>query len=143
MTGSARFITICIVLLVLVFVPGCTEKTPSLPAQTPAPTGSPVQTTAGTPTSAAQPTVQPTPTLQPVSVKIKNFAFVPASITIPRGTTVTWTQEDSVPHTVTGTGFDSGSLSQGETFSYTFNERGTFNYACSIHSGMSGTITVT
>jgi plastocyanin len=88
-------------------------------------------------------TVQPITTQETVAVEIKGLAFVPATITISKGTTVTWTQEDNVTHTVTGTGFDSGDLSQGKTFSYTFNEVGIFNYGCLYHPSMSGKIIVT
>ena len=76
----------------------------------------------------------------------KNFAFNPSTITIPKGTTVVWTNNDSVPHTVTssaGMGFDSGTLNQGAIFSRIFNDVGTFSYGCSIHPAMKGTIIVT
>ena len=75
---------------------------------------------------------------------ISNFAFVPASITIPRGSTVTWTNRDAVAHTVTGAsgGFASGALPPGKAFSFTFHSPGTFGYVCSIHTYMSGTIVV-
>ncbi len=89
-----------------------------------------------------------TPTAEPRaatvnSVEIKGFAFNPATITVAKGTTVTWTNKDSAAHTVTGSGFDSGSLSKGQTFSYTFNEAGTFDYICTIHPSMKGKVIVT
>lgn len=77
------------------------------------------------------------------SVNIENFAFNPATITVQKGTTVTWTQMDSAQHTVTGNGFDSGNLNKGQTFSWTFNETGTFSYKCSNHPSMSGKVIVT
>lgn len=82
------------------------------------------------------------------SVTIQNFAFSPASITVKKGTTVTWTNKDSTPHTVTqdeagGPGMDSKGLAQGETYSATFNTTGTFKYHCAFHSNMTGTVTVT
>ncbi len=69
------------------------------------------------------------------TVTIQNFAFNPVTITISRGQTVTWTNMDNVPHTVTSTTgvFDSGPISSGQTFSYTFNNAGTFEYSCTIH----------
>jgi plastocyanin len=91
-------------------------------------------------------TKQPTLTPGAVAVEIKGFAFNPATITISKGTTVVWTQKDITSHTVTiasGAGFDSGTLNQGQTFSYTFNGIGTFNYGCSIHTNMSGKVIVT
>ncbi len=77
------------------------------------------------------------------TVTIKNFAFSPASVEIAVGETVTWTNEDSATHTVTGDdGIDSGSLAQGKTFTHTFASAGTFSYHCSIHPNMNGTVTV-
>ena len=77
------------------------------------------------------------------TVDIKDFAFSPDTITVTKGTTVTWTNKDSAAHTVKGTGFISGTLNQGQTYSQTFNEAGTFEYECSIHPGMRGKVIVT
>jgi plastocyanin len=90
-----------------------------------------------------------TPATTPVAVKqvaITDFAFSPASITVKKGDTVTWTNNDSVEHTVTregSTGPDSALFDEGETFSYTFNTVGTFKYFCKPHPSMQGTVTVT
>jgi plastocyanin len=111
---------------------------------TPAPAPHPTRTSTIVPTTAAPITIQPTLTF--VAVEIKNFAYKPATITVSKGTTIVWTQRDSTSHTVTiayGAGFDSGTLSPGQTFNYTFNEIGTFNYGCSIHTNMSGKVIVT
>ncbi len=87
--------------------------------------------------------VSPATSSQKESVSIKNFAFDPQTITIKTGTTVTWTNDDSVLHTVTSDGnFDSGTLDKDETFSYTFDEEGTFSYICTIHPRMTGKIIV-
>lgn len=82
-------------------------------------------------------------------VFIQNMAFSPASKTITVGTTIKWTNYDGYAHTVTsgtpGTTsglFDSGNIESNGTFSYTFNQEGTFNYFCKIHNFMRGTITV-
>lgn len=79
------------------------------------------------------------------SVAIANFTFSPATITVKKGTTVTWTNQDTAPHTVTGTngGPSSGNLSQGQTYSFTFNTVGTFNYFCAIHPMMKAVVIVT
>lgn len=78
-----------------------------------------------------------------VSVDIKNFAFDPARITISKGSTVTWTNKDDVSHTVSGdNNFDSDQLSQNMTFSWTFEEIGTFAYHCKTHAIMKGKVTV-
>ena len=77
-------------------------------------------------------------------VYMQGLSFKPSSLTISSGTTVTWTNKESATHTVTSnTGvFSSGSLTNGETFSFKFNSVGTFPYHCSLHSGMTGTIIV-
>ncbi len=78
------------------------------------------------------------------TVSISGYAFKPASLNVSTGTTVTWTNNDSVTHTVTSdTGaFSSGDIPPGQTYSYTFNQAGTFAYHCSIHTYMHGTVTV-
>lgn len=80
------------------------------------------------------------------SVSIANMAFSPVAITVKKGTTVTWTNNDTVTHTVTEsdgkTGPNSGDLAPGKTYTFTFNETGTFAYKCTIHPSMQGTVTV-
>ena len=79
-----------------------------------------------------------------MTVSIKDFSFSPAQITVPQGTTVTWTNEGPSPHTTTaddGT-WDSGTMEQGEDFSFTFDDPGTYTYHCSIHPQMTATIKV-
>src|ERR671916_384875 len=77
------------------------------------------------------------------TVIIANLAFDPASITVSTGTTVAWTNDDAVPHTVTSTdgAFDSGIFDPGGNFSFTFNEPGSFPYICQLHPQMQGTVT--
>lgn len=77
-------------------------------------------------------------------VKIKDFSFHPAKITVAPGTTVVWTNDDSVPHTVTAANgaYNSGELDQGMTFSHTFAKAGDFKYHCSFHGGMKGQVVV-
>ena len=79
------------------------------------------------------------------NVVIQNFAFNPSELTIKQGDTVIWTNKDSVPHTVTsdsGNELASSTLSNGATYSHTFNSAGTFDYHCSIHTMMKGKIIV-
>ena len=80
----------------------------------------------------------------PVVVGIKEFTFAPATLTVPVGTTVTWTNHDEEPHTVTSaTGaFSSAGLSNEETFSQTFTHRGTYQYFCALHPHMKATVIV-
>jgi plastocyanin len=81
---------------------------------------------------------------QDVTVSIQNFAFNPPDITVTPGTTVTWVNNDSVPHTTTANDetWDSETLQPGESFSFTFDTPGTFPYFCEIHPFMMGNVTV-
>jgi plastocyanin len=101
----------------------------------------------------------PTPAVQPKAVDqlekvatsaagpqvtIENFAFNPATLTVPVGTTVTWISRDDEPHTVTSSEgrFTSPGLDANETFSYEFSTPGTYTYYCKLHPHMTGTIIV-
>lgn len=79
-------------------------------------------------------------------VKIDNFSFAPATLTVAVGTTVTWTNRDDIPHTVVSTDdsktFKSKVLDTDEKFSFTFSKAGTYPYFCSIHPKMTGTVVV-
>lgn len=80
------------------------------------------------------------------AISLVNFSFSPKELTIKKGTTITWTNEDSAVHTVTSDTdvFASGNLAKGDKFSYTFTTAGTFPYHCIPHKAkMVGTITVT
>jgi len=79
-----------------------------------------------------------------VEVKIDNFVFGPAAITVPVGTTVTWTNRDDIPHTVVSTEkvFKSKVLDTDEKFSFTFTKAGEYPYFCSIHPKMTGKVVV-
>jgi plastocyanin len=79
------------------------------------------------------------------AVSITNFAFSPAAITVTVGSTVVWTNNDSVQHDITfdGGGIASSVLNQNDTFSHTFPTAGTYHYTCSIHPFMHGTVIVT
>jgi plastocyanin len=89
--------------------------------------------------------VQPTSVSGETKIEIVNFAFDPATVTVPVGTTVKWTNEDSATHTITSDSgdWDSGKLMNGQSFSHTFTQSGSFSYHCSIHASMKGTIEVT
>ncbi len=77
-------------------------------------------------------------------VKIDNFSFGPATITVAAGTTVTWVNRDDIPHTVVSSDsmFKSKALDTDEKFSYTFSKAGTYSYFCSLHPKMTGQIVV-
>ncbi|MFI5015169.1 MAG: cupredoxin family copper-binding protein [Hyphomicrobiales bacterium] len=79
-----------------------------------------------------------------MAVKIDNFTFTPDAAEIAVGTTVTWTNEDDIPHAVAATErqFKSHALDTGDSFSFTFTAPGTYEYFCSLHPHMKGKIVV-
>jgi plastocyanin len=79
-------------------------------------------------------------------VSMKDIKFNPGTVTIKAGGKVTWTNDDSVGHDVTADDFESGSpggIDGGSTYSHTFSKPGTFDYVCSVHPGMKGSVKVT
>ncbi|MFA5247128.1 MAG: plastocyanin/azurin family copper-binding protein [Candidatus Micrarchaeia archaeon] len=118
--------SVAVLAIAAIFLAGCTSYS-----------GSNSPTAIPSPSGAVQ---QP----GPASVSISNFAFSPASLAVSKGTTVTWANGDSVPHTVASDSgvFNSGSIASGSAFSYTFNNEGSFSYHCGIHSGMTGKVVV-
>lgn len=86
-------------------------------------------------------------TSQETSVTVRNHSYSPARLTIKKGTTVTWTNQDAVQHDITpdnpsGDWKQSSLLSRGQSYSVTFNEIGTFTYFCTPHPEMTGSVTV-
>ena len=89
----------------------------------------------------------PTPAGGSNQIAIKNFAFSPAALTIKTGTTVTWTNQDGAPHQISSdpgapVAFNSESLANGASYQFTFTQAGTYDYHCTIHPAMKGTIIV-
>jgi plastocyanin len=84
------------------------------------------------------------PKSQGIEVKIDNFSFMPQDITVAPGTTVTWVNQDDIPHTVTSTTdlFKSKALDTDDKFSFTFDKPGTYEYYCSIHPKMTANVIV-
>jgi len=97
------------------------------------------------PTAGAPVIAPPSVSGEGVEVEIEDFAYVPGTVTIKVGTTVTWTNKDNVGHTATSDDgvFDSGMLSKGSSYSYTFTTAGTYGYFCTPHPYMVATIVVT
>lgn len=84
-------------------------------------------------------------TSQVYNIKIQGFAFVPSTLTINQGDTVIWTNLDSAEHSIksdSGTELSSDIIGQTGTYSHTFNNIGTYDYHCGIHTSMMGTIIV-
>ena len=111
-------ITLFLVLSLSLLIPACGGATPS--AESPAPA-----------TSGEQ-----------VEVTIEGFAFQPATLTVAKGSVVTWVNKDSVAHTVAIAATESPRLNKGDSWSYTFDVAGTFDYICGIHPSMKGQIVV-
>jgi plastocyanin len=102
-----------------------------------------------TPSSAAPASSAPASGGSTVKVSMKNIAFNPDTVTVNTGTTVEWTNDDSVSHDVTkksgpGPDFSSGNgnLGGGDTYKQTFNTPGTIEYVCTVHPGMKGKVVV-
>lgn len=106
----------------------------------------------GTSVGAQGPVSQDTTALGVTHIYMRHEAFSPARIQVPVGATVTWTNQDGVSHSVVlspvvisaSGGWESGLISSGQSFSYTFTSPGTFRYFCQEHPGiMIGIVTVT
>ncbi len=136
-----RELVILLILFSVFLAIGCTGYNNA--GQTPNSTGGPAATPAETPVTANS---SETPAVsaggKTIEVAIQGFAFNPSSITISPGDTVKWTNMDSATHTVVGDDFSSGNLTNGDSYTQTFTKPGTFNYHCSIHPSMQGTIIV-
>ena len=91
------------------------------------------------------PAETPSAPVSGTAVSIANFAFVPATLTVHRGDSVTWTNHDEEPHTIAaGDGsFHSPGMDTNGTYSYTFTALGNYDYICGIHPFMHGTVVVT
>jgi plastocyanin len=92
-------------------------------------------------------TTAPTATIAPgaaAAVAIDNYVYIPAALTVSVGTAVTWTNKDSVAHTVTTRTalFDSGLFGKDKSFSYTFSQKGEYEYYCIPHPYMVGKVIV-
>ncbi|MNS19083.1 Amicyanin precursor [compost metagenome] len=153
-------------------MPSMPEEAPPENTETETPTDQPTETPTEMPTDAptAVPSVEPTPHEKPpvsapatpaptpcaaastapaeaVTIVVKDFEFVPATVTVAPGTTVTWKFEGPAPHTSTSSmgasvQWDSGTKRPGESFSYTFDTAGTHHYHCTLHPRMQGSVTV-
>lgn len=110
------------------------------------PISEPVKQPVADPVSKPAEQTAPSGQAQTVKVDIAGFKYVPASVKIKVGDTVTWTQVDTVSHTVTivsgPESFDSGLLRVGQTFSHTFRKPGTYSYKCTPHPNMRGEVIV-
>jgi OOP family OmpA-OmpF porin len=126
--------------IILVGVCGCTQTAP--PVQPPATVTTPLQTTQQLAVTTI-PVPQTTSSVSANTILIKNFAFDSASITVKVGSTVRWVNQDSVPHRIVfADGADSTVLAGMQSWSRKFDQAGTYDYACTIHPTMLGTVIV-
>jgi plastocyanin len=130
------------VTIILVGVCGCTQTAPV--DQPPAKITSPSQTSQPLPlTVTSIPVPRTTSSVSANTINITNFAFDPDSITVNLGSTVRWVNRDSVPHRILfADGADSKILAPSQSWSRKFDGTGTFDYACTIHPAMQGTVIV-
>lgn len=77
-----------------------------------------------------------------VKVSMRNMQFSPKTLRVKKGTVVEWKNDDLVPHTATSSSFDSGPLGPGKSWRHTFTAAGRFQYTCTFHPLMTGTIIV-
>jgi plastocyanin len=144
-----------VVLLALLLLAGCSSAPSS--QRVPSATFGPGTTTPGMPGMSGMPSKPGAPAdtstsaagpAAPVggdAVSIDNFAFVPATLTVRAGSTVTWTNHDEEPHTIAANdgSFHSPGMDAQGTYSHTFPTAGNFDYVCSIHPFMHATVVVT
>ena len=138
-----KLLFLAIATVIFLLIAGCSQSAP--PAQQGA------QPPAGTPPSSNASAPQPPAQASPSTVTIENFAFSPSTITVKVGATVTWLNKDSAPHQIASNphpahtdlpGLFSGILSNGQSYSFTFNQTGAFGYHCHVHPSMTGTVVV-
>lgn len=129
----------------LVLLAACGSN--NTPSTSSAPTATTIANTPATDASSTTPTPTPAPGTSQTVMIITNsdgsFIFSPAKLTIKAGTTVTWKNKSSAPHTITsddGKTFDSGTIPTGGTFHFTFTTPGAFSYHCNYHPYMRATI---
>ena len=126
----------------LTLLPACGSSDTANP---PVETGGQGATTPPPTDGATSSTGSPTATPPPGEIAIVDFEFSPRELTVPRGETVTWRNQDPYAHWVVSTQtdvLDSGELSQAQTYSKTFSQTGTFTYYCNIHNYMKATVVV-
>lgn len=122
-----RTILFCTILLIMAIgLAACSASASTTPATT-----APAATTVSQSTTAGG-----------LAVSMENFSFKPDTLTVTVGATVTWTNNDAAGHDVKSDTFQSPNMAKGQTFSFTFTKKGTYDYICGIHPNMKGKIIV-
>lgn len=138
MKNSCILIAITVILLL---VSGCTQSPTTVQPTATVPV---TQQTTQQLTVTTIPALQTTASVSGNTIRIKNFAFDPASITVNAGSTVRWVNQDSVPHKLqfTDRSFSTQILGASQSESHKFDQPGVYDYICSIHPQMQGTVIV-
>jgi plastocyanin len=134
---------IAIIILAVLIIGGALALNNNSTNNTPPPTSSSTQNKSNTSSTASN----SNQTSATGKVDIRNMMFTPSQITVAKGGAVTWTNNDSTAHTVVDDlsnvgGPNSGNIEPGATYSFTFDKAGSYQYHCSIHPYMRGTIVV-
>jgi plastocyanin len=143
-------IIIFLVILVVLFVAGCAENGESEGSAPSTPVEETVEEVDNEEVAGGEETVtvpeagqnETGAEAEIIDVEIRDYKYVPESLTVNVGQTVRWTNYDNVLHDVVGSGIESEYLKQGETFTYTFEQEGTYDYICTIHPWMEGKVIV-
>ncbi|HMK46691.1 MAG TPA: cupredoxin domain-containing protein [Methanocella sp.] len=134
----SKILVIGLAIIATALVAGCsTGNNMGANTTTPSPTGTPI-----TASPEATITAQAGPAPSQVDVTIKDSSFSPDTVTVTVHGTVTWTNKDTVAHTVDFNGDHSKQLVNGDTFAKTFDTPGTYEYTCGIHPFMKGKVIV-
>ena len=149
---ALRGIRVASLVLLLLLSAGCTGTGTGQPGTvTPTTPPAPETTLPDGGTTPEEPVTTPTEVESVVEVLIRDFSFAPATLTVSAGTTVIWTNEDTVPHLVASDPHPahtdlpelvSGTLSPGDSYRFTFTNTGNYGYHCDLHPSMTGTIVV-
>jgi len=136
---SLRLVLVSAVLMGAIACGGSYSPSPTTPSPAPAPAPAPTPAPAPPPAPAAA-----SVTIPVGAQSLGNKAYTPPELDVAVGTTVTWTNTDSVSHTTTSdaVGWNSGIVAPGRQFSFAFQTAGTFPYHCDIHPGMMGKVVV-
>lgn len=112
------------VILSIIFIAGCQSTSTTSQQST---------------TKAISATAQPAGN---AAVTISGFEFNPGTLTVKTGTSVTWTNQDTAPHTISASSFSSQRLNKGDSYTFKFDKAGTYDYSCGIHPSMKGKVIV-
>ncbi len=136
---------IILVVFAALLISGCAHEQQTNEPSSNQPAAPPESSPPASTPPVSNPPSAPTESSKTYNIDIKSFAFSPSTLTIKKGDKVVWTNKDSAGHTVTsdfGNELNSGTLSNGESYSHTFNTAGTFEYHCAPHPFMKAKIIV-